>query len=812
MNETTVSACAPEPLPPPSVPADETVMVGSSSRFSDSIWDISPPKSYEGPAARSIKIDWASIESIRWRQAVKEVVWIRLNRRVGKVVTVKPQTARRLASNATRIAEFLTSLGASCPTQVTREAEFLLLTELDDQRAPGTVQVYLRAYALLWSLRHHLSLSLPREPFGGTPVRRLARLKRSAENETPDIPPQVMRPFLDGCLFLISTLADEAERLATRVLNPQERKEATSSKERQSALSSKERLTHWLRRRGKKGLGVPAHADPGGQLNVSQAKREAAIDVNAHRHKEWFREALEAHTAKYGLDRSGTELSSPSFKTSYRKKKSADLLAEWAEQWSDPIILCDNPSLTSRCRLPPDHPIRWVNIRWVADQASLSSPGLFSQDRDTAERLWAILEDIVGRVGLAAPPTGATLEGVDQGALAGLIRDANTELAMVRPTGCEGGVKIFPKTGATLGIPLTLEDMFLYLVAACYVVTAYLTGMRDSEVKAIGNGSITRRRSEDGVVDMYWIESRTFKGPSRPMSGEERKWVAIEPTIRAIELLERMAEAVSPEQVHELPLFKVLTKEHSIGGIENRHINRLRDFLSTNAGALGIDPIPEFDGEAWHFTTRQFRQTLAQHIAVQPFGIIAGAIQYGHLRTQTFERYAGSVYNSFNAEVARRQRARAAEALVDLFLENREGSSPSGPKSGEVLAWFEEVEAEIEAEFGGLTPTRAELRRLLQNQAIVIYPGIFNLCLFDPSKANCYTEATPVSERTAPRESFCDPAQCGNSLVTPSQLPIWQHQLAQVENNLAIPRLSPLQRHLFEDERQRILTVLNDAA
>ncbi|BCL18212.1 hypothetical protein ACPCBX_06040 [Streptomyces tuirus] len=54
----------------------------------------------------------------------------------------------------------------------------------------------------------------------------------------------------------------------------------------------------------------------------------------------------------------------------------------------------------------------------------------------------------------------------------------------------------------------------------------------------------------------------------------------------------------------------------------------------------------------WRLNTRQFRRTLAWHIAHQPFGVVAGARQYQHAELALFEGYAGTSASGFAAEVA----------------------------------------------------------------------------------------------------------------------------------------------------------------
>ena len=73
------------------------------------------------------------------------------------------------------------------------------------------------------------------------------------------------------------------------------------------------------------------------------------------------------------------------------------------------------------------------------------------------------------------------------------------------------------------------------LQAACYVVCAYLTGMRDCEVQAMRAGCLSLSRSADGVIERHRIRSIAYKG--KASQGEPAEWVTIEPVAEAIRVL-----------------------------------------------------------------------------------------------------------------------------------------------------------------------------------------------------------------------------------------------------------------------------------
>ena len=81
----------------------------------------------------------------------------------------------------------------------------------------------------------------------------------------------------------------------------------------------------------------------------------------------------------------------------------------------------------------------------------------------------------------------------------------------------------------------TLAHEERMLQAACYVVCAYLTGMRDCEVQAMRAGCLSLSRSADGIIDRHRIRSIAYKG--KTSQGEAAEWVTIEPVAEAIRVL-----------------------------------------------------------------------------------------------------------------------------------------------------------------------------------------------------------------------------------------------------------------------------------
>ena len=99
-------------------------------------------------------------------------------------------------------------------------------------------------------------------------------------------------------------------------------------------------------------------------------------------------------------------------------------------------------------------------------------------------------------VGLALNQIGG------QDGAAAFMGGMDTPITNDPDTGLAWRPRFDPKT-------LLIEERMLQ--AACYIVCAYLTGMRDAEVQAMRSGCLEARRSEDGLVERYRVKSTVYK-------------------------------------------------------------------------------------------------------------------------------------------------------------------------------------------------------------------------------------------------------------------------------------------------------------
>jgi hypothetical protein len=347
------------------------------------------------------------------------------------------------------------------------------------------------------------------------------------------------------------------------------------------------------------------------------------------------------------------------------------------------------------------------------------------------------------------------------------------------------------------------------LQAACYVVCAYLTGMRDCEVQAMRPSCLALTRSADGVIERYCVRSVAYKGKSG--QGEPAEWVAIAPVADAIRVLERLsAPAAAARGVETLwPVLDLgrARKDHVSAEIV-RQLNAFRDHLDAQFGAKDAPIIaPGPTGAPWRLTTRQFRRTIAWHIANRPFGAIAGMIQYKHASVAAFEGYAGSSRSGFRAEVEAERRLGQMDDILAYFDERQGGASLSGPAAALVGRTLDAAARDLKP-LPGMIADRGRLRVLLAGAARKLHVGVLAECFFDPATALCLQRATDPG-RSAPLIALCEPTRCPNACIAARHRPVWARSADDARALLKEKRLSALQRAIVRRDLERIEAVLD---
>ncbi|WP_280328979.1 integrase [Nocardia wallacei] len=311
-------------------------------------------------------------------------------------------------------------------------------------------------------------------------------------------------------------------------------------------------------------------------------------------------------------------------------------------------------------------------------------------------------------------------------------------------------------------------DLTRHLGTAAFIVCGFLTGMRPGELLGLRTGCCPDPVPGDtGAIGRHLIRGNEFKTAidsdgNHASAGTERDvpWVAITPVVNAIRVLERMVpdgHLLFDHNAHDV-------HRRSLGAGALKHAtlkSRVEDFVAwANSEAaqhhLPHEIIPDDPHGA--IGTARFRRSLAWHIARRPNGLVALAIQYGHMRTLVAGAYAsrarGGIHHLLDIETARA----VADTVADLHAELATGAGISGPAARHAIR-----AAAATPRFAGTVITARTARKLLANEDVMLYdnPHAMLLCSYKRDRALCHRDGV----KDTPRLDHCVPG-CGNVVRT----------------------------------------------
>ena len=334
----------------------------------------------------------------------------------------------------------------------------------------------------------------------------------------------------------------------------------------------------------------------------------------------------------------------------------------------------------------------------------------------------------------------------------------------------------------------SLRAGLFHLRTACWIVIAYLSGMRDTEVRELARDCAFTEPGPGGRT-RYKLRGRVFK--DRGLAGDAEEWVVLDVVHHAVGAL----LAVNDDATH-LFAYSGVRKD----GMNANMLTRLNRFAAHASDLLtppGGEPfIPGHgDGQAaWQLTTTQFRRTLAWHIAHQPFGVVAGARQYKHAQVTIFEGYAGTSASGFAAEVEAEQAVARLDYAEDLYRDWLAGGPSGGGADHKINAEFARIHAEL-ADLPGTIADPRRLRTMLSHLAVTLHPGVLGDCFYQPGTALCAKQARPpAGKKPLPMLNTC--LTCPNARRSSVHLPRLEQardQARQITGDCRGP-LPPLQQ------------------
>jgi hypothetical protein len=345
---------------------------------------------------------------------------------------------------------------------------------------------------------------------------------------------------------------------------------------------------------------------------------------------------------------------------------------------------------------------------------------------------------------------------------------------------------------------------------ACFIVIAYLSGMRDSEIKHLRRGSLRIEYDAEGHPYRWKVSSLAFKGED-DIEGIPATWNVGEPVAQVIMLLEQL----QPDGANLLfacldaPDSNPHSAEQAVAnGVTNKHLNAFITWINRYCTQHGRqDFVPAVGGRPWRLKTSQFRRTLAWFIARRPGGTIAGALQYRHHTIQMFEGYAGTSDSGFRAEVESEQALARGEHYTSM-IDAHEHTALTGPAAEEATRRLTDFGER--ARFQGVVVLDEQrLKRLMKRHDPAIYPGEFITCVHDHGKAQCVKAQRGRSEQL-PDHGGCKPLACRNVALTEANIAAWTRVVDRIDRRLRThPALPPLLEHRLRGRRQEILDFLD---
>ncbi|WP_016881380.1 hypothetical protein [Rhodococcus sp. DK176] len=445
-----------------------------------------------------------------------------------------------------------------------------------------------------------------------------------------------------------------------------------------------------------------------------------------------------------------------------------------------------------------DHRLQELLDRHVAERRPL--PGYQGQPNVT--RLAAL-------IGCHRRDISSRSEIIDAAAAAVGIADAafiDTDAI----TGTLDGKPWVTAINTSHALPTSLAALARHLQIACYITTAFLSGMRDVEIKHIKRGCVEVKRDEDGRPYRWKIHSRAFKGEN-DVTGVDATWTVCDPVTRAVRVLEQLQEPGQDYLLGALPHVpgqaKGDRKDRAIGvAATNNNLNLFVDFVNSLCQQHGrTDTIAAGSG-ALRLKTRIFRRTLAWFIARHPGGVVAGALHYRHHSIQMFEGYAGTSDSGFRAEVDSEQAIARGEVYMEM-IDSHQHVNLAGPSSAEAARRLTEFGHHAQFE-GQVVLDAHRLKRIMKRHDPAIYPGIYITCVNDPAKALC-EKARRGNSEDLPAHGGCQPLACQNVALTAENIRVWRTEITRIDEHLGqVPLLAPRLQTLLTRRRQKIVDFL----
>ncbi|WP_030237196.1 hypothetical protein [Streptomyces sp. NRRL S-350] len=345
-----------------------------------------------------------------------------------------------------------------------------------------------------------------------------------------------------------------------------------------------------------------------------------------------------------------------------------------------------------------------------------------------------------------------------------------------------------------------VKQLVRTLSTACFLLVAYLTGCRPGEALNLRRGCLRR----DRVTKLWEVHGRKWKN-ARDENGEkipegqfrDEPWIAPALVATAIGVQERLHDADVL-----FPVWLVADERAEHEGGEARTLASINDDLNLfvtwvnsfcdRHGRSDVVPV-----DPRRLTSSRLRRTLAWFICRRPRGMVAAAVQYGHLRVQITQGYAGTYASGFPDDLAFERWLSRLEDLQDADRRMKAGEHVSGPAAD---TYRSRVSGGTRKFAGRVLRTGAEARHVMANASLQIYSGRGMTCVFTAPTARCELNPSLDDARVTPDTEGCHPA-CVNICRTEDNIDELRAEAAELRAVVADEASPPIR---WERERRRL--------
>jgi hypothetical protein len=307
--------------------------------------------------------------------------------------------------------------------------------------------------------------------------------------------------------------------------------------------------------------------------------------------------------------------------------------------------------------------------------------------------------------------------------------------------------------------------------------------MRPAEVLKLRRGCL--REDEKGRFTLTGYASKGLD--HNDQDSGERSWAVVGVVGSAITMLESLTDSplLFPPSTRRKSPRAIIQSRPLRSAVIDADITRFIDWINTAfTRPDGRLPIPPDPTKAVHAS--RLRRTLAYFVVRRPGGLIAAALQYGHVRSRVTLAYAGEADTSWLDDVLIERLEMVVDQTNNDLEHLHDGEHVSGPSAEE----YRRRLAQIVPFAGRVVDKVRNAERLLTSTDPNIHHGQGMTCVYRAETALCRSARQEAEvDIDGPDESDCRSA-CTNLAYTERDIALLRERLIVLETG-AVDPLSP---------------------